>query len=358
MSDDASEDVKEAVAKEFDRLRSVLTGGEKKQAKNKDAVAVNHEAVVLTLLQAVQKSEYVFRNASGGSGGDATAAKQHGGVISKTVGAAYQLAKTLTSAFSHLLTAKQSDSGSTQSNIFYAPDGYIFTMLEAVGSATSQVDSATPVLTTELLSAVLEAVVKSTAGTDALSVELKRGGSAPLTATSTGTRVIGSSANMLFMNAQLIRQSVSLLRNTLLLFCDRPALRAACRDAGMVQGLLSYLQLPDADLSNSISQCVAILCSDVRDVNYIATVNRLLHNKVAALTKASSSAASTTAAVVVSTAAKDVADESEYVVVDKAIQSLAAGPKKPEEGSTSPRRGGSSQEEFDIHSASEWPGIR
>jgi hypothetical protein len=51
--------------------------------------------------------------------------------------------------------------------------------------------------------------------------------------------------------------------------------------------------------------------------------------------------------------------QAEYVVVDKAIQSLAAGPKKTGESS---RDNGSPQhrheEEFDIQSASDWPGIR
>jgi hypothetical protein len=46
-------------------------------------------------------------------------------------------------------------------------------------------------------------------------------------------------------------------------------------------------------------------------------------------------------------------------VVDKAIQGLAAGPKKAGEGgweSSSPQH--RQEEEFDIQAASEWPGIR
>jgi len=50
--------------------------------------------------------------------------------------------------------------------------------------------------------------------------------------------------------------------------------------------------------------------------------------------------------------------QTEYVVVDKAIQSLAAGPKKAGEESSSPRRGQEQEDNFDIQSASEWPGIR
>ena len=47
--------------------------------------------------------------------------------------------------------------------------------------------------------------------------------------------------------------------------------------------------------------------------------------------------------------------QAEYAVVDKAIQSLAAGPKKAGEESTSLQE---EEGDFDFQSASEWPGIR
>ena len=47
--------------------------------------------------------------------------------------------------------------------------------------------------------------------------------------------------------------------------------------------------------------------------------------------------------------------QAEYAVVDKAIQRLAAGPKKAGEESTPSQE---VESDFDIQSASEWPGIR